>query len=371
MRLSSLRIEDERDILRLRQVGETVVAGAGLTGFAATRVVTALLELGRNLIDHASGGRLALLLSEVGQQVYLVADAVDQGPGMEAEGGPGGLGLGLRGVKRMADLFDLQSGAEGTRVRASFLVPVQPREHEERVRSLLAEVEQLQQGDPAELLARQNRELMEALQQRDLLMAEVHHRTKNNLSLVLGLMRLGRAASSSDETKDVLRDLEGRVSAIAKVHDQLQNAAASDQVELTALLRDVARQSASAFGSRNLAVTVDVEGAPIHVSSSPAVDLALVVGELITNACKYAFPGRSCGHVAITVEPLQDELKLRIADDGVGLAEGQERPERSGSLGWQMVRSMVQKHSGSLRTHGEGGLTVELTLDRHLLGARD
>ncbi|SFP04775.1 sensor histidine kinase [Tranquillimonas alkanivorans] len=376
MRIVTLKVENDRDIVRLRTVGEAVVAGAGFSGFAATRIVTALLELGRNMIDHASGGRVSLFLSKHGGGLDLVIEAVDQGPGIRdpqryLEGEPPtsgqGLGLGLRGVYRMAGRFDVQTGHEGTRVTAAFRTSLPERQQAQFVREITEAVARLDRDNPAELLARQNRELLDALQQRDMLMAEVHHRTKNNLSLVMGLMRLSRNASASDETKAVLRDLEGRVGAIAKVHDQLQTTAAANTVELLSLLREVAMQTRSAFATADLSVEISVEGDPVRMGSSPAVDLALVTGELITNACKHAFIGRCKGRITIACRRENGDLILDVWDDGIGLPADAERPERSSSLGWQMVRSMVQKHGGTLTTESAGGLHVVMRFNTELM----
>lgn len=375
MRLASLRVEDDKDIVRLRNVGEQAVAGAGFSGFAGTRIVTALLELGRNLIDHAEGGRVTLFLSRRGGLLDLVIEAVDQGPGFENREGieegetltGAGLGLGLRGVKRMADRFEVHGGHEGTRIIAGFQTTLDPERQTSFVEEIITRVERLDLDDPSETLARQNRDLLEALRQRDLLMAEVHHRTKNNLSLVMGLMRLSRNTSTSEETKSVLLDLEGRVGAIAKVHDQLQHSSSSNTVELVALLRDVAERSRSAFASPGLRISIEVEGEPMLVASSAAVDLALVAGELITNACKHAFGGRDSGRITVACRREESDVKLDVRDDGIGLPDGSQRPERSDSLGWQMVRSMVNKHSGTLTTESNGGLRICMTFNGEFL----
>ncbi|KAF0676683.1 sensor histidine kinase [Profundibacterium mesophilum] len=376
MIIARLRIQNERDIVRLRTLGSRIVMATGFSGFAGTRVVTAMLELARNMIDHAPGGHLSLMLREDGKRVLLVIEAVDQGRGIEAStraaGTSGakrpGLGLGLQGVRRMADQFDIQTGVEGTRVSACFRSMIGVSDLRRDREKILALAQSTEEDDLSEVLGRQNRELLDAIEERDLLMAEMHHRTKNNLSLVISLMRLSRNAAKSEESRDILRDLEGRVSAIAKVHDQLQHEGAADMVELLSLLRDVAAQSRSAFASSGRDIVITVEGEPVRLASSTAVDLSLVVGELITNACKHAFTERSAGTITISAAGIGNDYILVIRDDGIGLPGDLERPGRAMSLGWRMVRSMVQKHGGTLQNRNDGGLVTTLTFDRALLG---
>ncbi|SDE47869.1 sensor histidine kinase [Limimaricola pyoseonensis] len=379
MRLTTLKIEGDDDIVRLRMTGQETARICGFAKFAETRIVTALLELGRNLVQHGGGGRLTLSLDADGPRVLLSAEAADQGPGIPdveawlngsapVAGDRPGLGLGLRGVHRMADRFDIETGPEGTRVAVGFCTPLTPGALAETARAVGEALAGMRRADPAAMLAQQNRELLDALEERDLLMAEVHHRTKNNLALVSGLMRLSRSGARSEETRDVLRDLELRVKAITALHDRLQRASTADRTPLVPLLRDVAEQARAAFSTADLEVSVVVTGEAPPIKGNAATDIALAAGELLTNACKHAFEGRSQGRIHLSVRREDGMLKLVVSDDGRGLTEGMERPERSDSLGWRMIRTMVQKHGGFVRTSSTEGLTVELGFGEAHLG---
>lgn len=201
-------------------------------------------------------------------------------------------------------------------------------------------------------------------------MAEVHHRTKNNLSMVTALMRMSRASTSNEETHRVLRDVETRIRAIAAVHDRLQRSAASDRVLLMPLLETVAEQIRLAFNTDRCEVGIAVRGDRVELDGRAVTDIALAAGELMTNSIKHAFEGRSAGTIEIAVALDDTALKVTVADDGVGLPAHVERPERSQSLGWTMIRNAVQKHGGFLRTTSDGGLAVEMTILAESVGAR-
>ncbi|MGX9856106.1 sensor histidine kinase [Limimaricola variabilis] len=387
MRITTLKIEADDDIVRLRMVGQEVARRCGFGKFAETRIVTALLELGRNIVQHGGGGRMILTLEPRDAGLDLVAEAIDHGPGISdldarltaagplpgTNGGPAaGLGLGLRGVRRIADRMDVDTGPEGTRIRVIFATSCGAGEAAALGGEIGEALAVLRRADPAAMLAQQNRDLLDALEERDLLMAEVHHRTKNNLALVTGLMRLSRSAAKTEETREVLRDLELRVKAITALHDRLQRAAGADSTPLLPLLRDVAEQTRQAFSTPDQEVAVAVTGEALSLSGNAATDLALAAGELMTNACKHAFAGRDKGRLHVALAREEGMLKLTVADDGCGLAPGMERPERSDSLGWRMIRTMVQKHGGFVRTSGGStGLTVELGFGEAQLGLRE
>lgn len=374
MRIATLQVIEDKDIVRLRQVGQSITQALGFTTFAQTRIVTALLELARNTIQHGGGGRIIMALERKAGCVVFMVQAVDQGPGiadvdrmLQGEGavatsGPG-LGLGLRGVYRIADFFDIETGANGTTIDAGFSTALPGGELAEAARRVTDDVVSLERADPAAMLDQQNRELMQALAERDLMMAEIHHRTRNNLALVNGLIRLSRASAESSETRDALADLENRIHAIMKVHEQLQRRDAGDTLEVLPLLRDVSDHATAAFSMPGRTVRVTVGGDAAVLSSSAAIDVALVVGELITNALKHAFTGRESGRIDIDVKMGERGLTLTVADDGHGLPDGMEKPERSSSLGWRMIRSTTQKYGGSIEVRSESGLVVELVLN--------
>lgn len=377
-RLTTVRIARQSDIVRLRQTGQTVARSLGLDTFSQTRVVTAWLELARNVLQHGGGGRMGLGLKLIGDRVALIGIATDQGPGIERvedllEGrrrasSKGGLGLGLRGVQRMSDAFDIATGPEGTRVEAAFLSHVAGAELIEAVRKATDALESLDDVDPAAALAQQNDELLRALAERDMLIQEIHHRTSNNLALVSSLVRLSRSGAKEEETKRTLKELEGRINAIVRVHAQLQHAEARGQLSLLPLLKEVVDQARRAFSAPDLTLSASVTGDETVIGSGAAVAIGLVVGELMTNALKHAFAGRTEGTITVNVDASNDEhLTLSVADDGNGLPEGKEKPERSTSLGWRMIRSMAEKYGGSIETQSHDGLRVTVQFDRDLL----
>ncbi|ATG37629.1 Signal transduction histidine kinase (plasmid) [Phaeobacter piscinae] len=369
--LITLKIDTEQDVLRLRFIAMAITKSLQFGTFSQTRAVTALLEAARNAQQHAAVGRARLSLQEHGKKVALRAIITDQGPGVEGledilrgrRGGTGpGLGLGLRGLSRLSDHHAIRSGPEGTEIELLFLSPVKSDEMIASVQAATDAISKIRDADPVAELAEQNRVLLEALTERDLLMKEVHHRTGNNLALIGALIRMSRRGAEAPETVSVLSDLEARVQSVIRVHEQLQRSARVDHLQAVPFLQEVATNAEGAFNSDSLNVSVSVRGDDIEIPSSMAIDLGLITGELLTNAYKHAFVGREQGNILVELTEQDDALRLVIADDGRGLAEGDARPERSGSLGWRMIRSMVGKYAGTTEVDGSNGMRVQFTL---------
>ncbi|MFV1441677.1 MULTISPECIES: sensor histidine kinase [unclassified Phaeobacter] len=372
--LITVKIDTEQDVLRLRFIAMAITKALHFGTFAQTRAVTALLEAARNAQQHASGGRVRLGLRDESNKVALRATITDQGPGIEglddimrgrraaAASAGAGLGLGLRGLSRLADHHSVRSNPEGTEIELLFLSPLRSNEMSEATQAATEAISKIRGADPTAELAEQNRMLLEALTERDLLMKEVHHRTGNNLALIGALIRMSRRGAESEETISVLSDLEARVQSVIRVHEQLQRSARVDHLQALPFLREVAANAEGAFNSEALKVAVAVRGDDIEIPSSMAIDLGLLAGELLTNAYKHAFVGRDHGEILIELTEQNEALRLVIADDGHGLAEGDARPERSGSLGWRMIRSMVGKYAGTTEVDGSNGMRVVFTL---------
>ncbi|MBO0345218.1 ATP-binding protein [Roseibium sp. CAU 1637] len=374
-RLTTVRLEKSADIMRLRDVTSALTSVLRFGTFEKTRTVTAVVEMGRNAIEHAKRGRASFSLTEVQGRQALGVTVVDQGHGIASEplsdrkgafltGGVGpGLGLGLRGVQRIAEQFAIETGSEGTRIETAFLGAEPLLGSPELVAEATNALAGLNASDPAAALSEQNRALMESIADRDLLMKELHHRTGNNLSLIVALIRMSKNEAALDETKQVLAELETRVASLTKAHELMQRAATAGTVPAAELLQEVARNAERAFNTEDRQVEIRVECVPTDLDGRLAVDIGLIVGELITNAYKHAFVGREDGVITVRLTSKGHEgLELVVFDNGVGLPADAERPERSNSLGWKLIRTLTFTHNGMLTVDGKSGLHVHISL---------
>ena len=369
-KLTTLTLEDGSDVARLREIAMALTKVLSFGAFERTRAVTAVVELGRNAVEHGQKGRATFTLTDLKGKPALGLTVIDQGEGIPSEkldpdrkiDSSSGLGLGLRGVQRIAARFDVETGAEGTRIDATFL----PSSKISSARdSLIARaheaLEDLKANDPTAVLAEKNRELQAGIADRDLLMQELHHRTGNNLALIVALIRMSRSQAVQDETQQALSELEVRVGSLSKAHELMQRTANSGDIDLCEMLDEVARNAEQAFSGEGFRVRISVTCPAMNLDGKLAIDIGLIVGELITNAYKYAFDGRSEGMIAVDASGDAGQgLVLTVSDDGVGLGDGNKRPERSNSLGWRIIRTLTFQHNATLSVDGSDGLCVQV-----------
>ncbi|MBI2910995.1 MAG: GAF domain-containing protein [Chloroflexi bacterium] len=208
--------------------------------------------------------------------------------------------------------------------------------------------------------ARLYEEAQRSLAVKTALLAEMHHRVKNNLQTVAALLSLQARRAQSDEVAAPLRESVGRVQSIAAIHDLL-----SRKEPGVASVADVARGIADILGDHPVrpraGATVVVEGEEILLSSRQAMVFALVLNELVTNALRHGFGGRSGGTIAISAQqPQEQTIAVEVRDNGRGLPADFDL-ERHRGLGLQIVQTLVEKDlrgSLQLRSSPEAGTIV-------------
>ncbi|GGB19662.1 sensor histidine kinase [Allosediminivita pacifica] len=370
--ITFLSLTTPEDIKMLREIFRAITGVIGFKPFLSTRLTTCALELARNVIEHGKGGHAQVSLVEPrGGSVMLRMVFTDQGPGIpdlpplpeddRALSGGQGLGLGLDGVRHMADDFDLQTGRGGTRVRADFAAPLDRAEMAACATSAADHCDEiLMRQSSAE---RRIRQLEADLDERELMIGEVHHRTANNLTMISSLLRMEQRRAKTPETQDVLSSLSIRVESMARMHKLLQTGGA-ETVGARAYLSQISAL-AETFNRPGLDVKIEVEADGTAVPARLALDLGLITGELITNAYKHAFVGRRSGAIRISLVTEGDMIRYAFRDDGTGLSEG-EMPERSGSLGWRMIRGSVAGNMGHMTVDGSDGLSIQISFPTEL-----
>lgn len=189
--------------------------------------------------------------------------------------------------------------------------------------------------------------LSKAIAEKDVLLREVHHRVKNNLQMIAGLIRMSARDATADSQR-AFTDLAQRVWAIGQIHTQIY--AANDLASIA--LDDYLKALCEHIGrtEQNTRVKLSYALEPISADLDTAVPLALVVVELLTNAYKYAFPGEFSGTVTVSLARRNGQIVLSVRDDGVGLD-----PDKPGGTGLKLANMLAQQLDGQLdRLDGPG-----------------
>jgi PAS domain S-box-containing protein len=202
------------------------------------------------------------------------------------------------------------------------------------------------------------------LDEKEVLLKEVHHRVKNNLMTIIGLVKMQEAKVQDGSITVLMRELEGRVRSMAMVHENLYKSQDLARVDLQNYIEMLSAHIRAQFGSdRPVIIRVQAVGAEVDLNT--AIPCGLILNELITNAFKHAFRGarRPGGpadcEVAITVKREGGELVMTVSDNGTGLPEALDW-EKAETLGLKLIKMLSRQLNGALELDRTGGTTFRL-----------
>lgn len=206
-------------------------------------------------------------------------------------------------------------------------------------------------------------ELRAMVQRQEILMQELRHRVKNNLNIVSSLLRLEQPSITDPQAIKVLADAESRIRSIAMIYERLYLAPSMEGVELGAYIQELSQNIIDLYTNNHGHITLRMELSKVELATERAVPLGLILNELITNVLKYAYPGDATGELHITLANDAGSIRLRVADDGVGLPEGFS-PATTDSMGTQLVTMLSQQIGARVAyARPEGGSGTQVTLD--------
>ena len=182
-----------------------------------------------------------------------------------------------------------------------------------------------------------------SLQEKEVLLKEIHHRVKNNLQIISSLLQLQSFHLEDKSPAGVLEDLESRIRAIAAVHEKLYQSESLMKIDVNEYVQELAEHLFYSYGPSTGGIGLIVDIKDISCGIDTAVPLGLIVSELVSNSLKHAFPDGRRGSITISLSSvLGDEFELTVSDNGVGMAL--ELSEvGSETLGLSLVKSLADQ----------------------------
>ncbi|MBS1530574.1 MAG: hypothetical protein JSU01_09720 [Bacteroidetes bacterium] len=192
------------------------------------------------------------------------------------------------------------------------------------------------------------------LAEKDVLMKEIHHRVKNNLQVISGLLELQSSAVHDDAAKDALREGRNRVRSMALIHQNLYQFENLSSIELKRFVGDLCRQIESVFKKQNT-VTIHIDVPVLYLDIDSAVPLGLIMNELLTNSFKYAFNGDAAGEISLEIHTLAEgKYELTFRDNGPGLP-ADFNLDRAKTLGLQLISDLSRQIGGKVKYEYKDG----------------
>jgi two-component sensor histidine kinase/amino acid transporter len=197
--------------------------------------------------------------------------------------------------------------------------------------------------------------LRSSLGEKDALIKEVHHRVKNNMQVVSSLLNLQLNFLPDEQARPILCETQGRINAMALVHEKLYQSVDLARVDFADYLRELTENIVVAFRSNAQDIRFVLEADDLHLSVDAAIPCGLIVNELVSNAYKHGFPDGGPGTLTVVFRGTADgRLVLRVADTGRGLPPDID-PRRTESLGMQLVFNLAEQLQGAVEVTSSPG----------------
>jgi two-component sensor histidine kinase len=210
-------------------------------------------------------------------------------------------------------------------------------------------------------------ELQKSLDEKVILLTEIHHRVKNNLAIIGGLFELQALNSEDEKVNDVLKGMGNRVKSIADVHELLYNSDSFAQISMEDYLKKLIRNISKTYcDCQKVRVDLNINS-QLKLNINQAIPLGLMLNELITNSYKYAFEDVEAPLICFSLTHKDDKYIASYSDNGPGFSVNEF--EEAKSLGFTLINALLEQLSAEYTTPGNHSYPLNFSFSHQLKGS--
>lgn len=212
--------------------------------------------------------------------------------------------------------------------------------------------------------ARHRRALQEKLdkelKEKTVLLKEIHHRVKNNLSVVSSLMYLQSRKAKDSFHKSLFTDCSNKINSVSNIHEIIYNSRSISEVSTAEYFNKLIAGLRDFYASQNSNIKIEAKIENVLLELDVALPIALIVNEVIINSYKHAFVGATEGQILLSFAVIDNKAFLLVKDNGIGI---QQKNDGELSMGIEIIKGLVEQIDGTYSYHSESGTTFELSFD--------
>jgi PAS domain S-box-containing protein len=204
-------------------------------------------------------------------------------------------------------------------------------------------------------------QLHASLREKDILLREIHHRVKNNMQVIIGLLDLQASSSGNPELMEMLNKSQSRIRSMALVHEKLYASKDFTRINLAGYLRTLSQDLFQSYKINPGKIDLIIQTDGVYVDINKAIPCGLVLNELISNVLKHAFPGDRQGELQIIIrEEKNTEMEIVVRDNGMGLPDDVDINQPR-TMGLNLVNGLVKKQlKGQMEVRRDNGTEIRI-----------
>jgi len=214
----------------------------------------------------------------------------------------------------------------------------------------------------------QNSVISKSLDEKELLLKEIHHRVKNNLQVISSLLGIQSRGIKDQLAKDAIKESRSRVHSMSLIHQDLYKQDNLSGIQVQAYLNKLCHDLFNTYdiSQGRISLVTDIDDIKLDVDS--VIPIGLIVNELITNSLKYAFPDDQTGEIKVALNLKEKILNLVVSDNGVGLVE-EDLKVKTDSFGHKLIRAFKQKLNADVHIVSEKGTRITVAIKDYIIKA--
>jgi PAS domain S-box-containing protein len=199
--------------------------------------------------------------------------------------------------------------------------------------------------------------LKASLQEKEVLLREIHHRVKNNLQVIASLLKLQSGLITDRQACEAFLESRNRIRSMGLIHEQLYQSQDLGRIDFADYLNRLAAHMLRCGAAHSQDIALKVNVADVFLGIDTAIPCGLIINELVSNSLKHAFPAGKGGEIRIDFRSeAEQRFLLQVSDNGIGIADSQELP-RPACLGLELVNALAKQLGATIERRNGVGTT--------------
>jgi PAS domain S-box-containing protein len=201
-----------------------------------------------------------------------------------------------------------------------------------------------------------------SLNEKEILLSEIHHRVKNNLAVISGLLGMQSAYVEDEKSKMLFEESRNRIHSMALIHDRLYQHETLAKINFNSYISDLVEHIKESYTKVLNEITFSITCDDIFLDIKNAIPCGLILNELISNSCKHAFKENQKGEIKIVCTKMGEKFTMMVSDNGIGY-DFQKELRESQSLGLTLIQALSEQVGGKVKTTSNNGTAYYLSFE--------